>query len=190
MKFKSTCGYILFSYLIGSIPFAYIWTRIYNGDDIREIAWGNVGTTNVMLNIGFLPGVLTMLGDVLKGIVVGTISRTSASTELTHLLPAVAIAGHNWPIWLKFHGGGGLATFIGSGLVIAHWWEIGTALIVWGILHIIVKDPDKSAVAACAVSPVAIYFLGSSYQSMIFFISSGIVISLRRIQCIVPSKSR
>ena len=63
--------YLLLSYLVGSIPFAYVFTKLSSGSDIRRIASQNVGTTNVMLNVGWLPGLLTMIGDVGKGVAVG-----------------------------------------------------------------------------------------------------------------------
>src|SRR5690554_3504661 len=113
---------VLKSYFVGSIPFAFIFTRLARKLDIRKIGSGNVGTTNVFKQIGPLPACLTAVGDGCKGLIAVMIGSAVGSgvggsgDELIALL--VAIIGHNWPVWLKFQGGGGLATFIGGMLFI------------------------------------------------------------------------
>lgn len=179
---------VLASYLVGSVPFAYLWTRLWNGLDIRRIGSKNVGTTNVMVNVGVIPGILTMVGDVLKGSVAALLGSFSTIEWLQYVLPSVAIAGHNWPVWLKFKGGGGLATFIGGCLVLREVKGAILGLIVWGISALIFKDHDRSALTACILTPVLMWFGGTSWSSLTFYLSSGLMIGARRIQSILEKK--
>lgn len=177
--------YILLAYLIGSIPFAYLFTRWYSGKDIREVAWGNVGTTNVMVNIGKIPGILTMIGDVFKGYLTAALGSVSLLPGLRFVLPVAAITGHNWPVWLKFRGGGGLATFIGGALFLLEWYHIAFMMGVWGILHLFIKHPDKSAVAACIVLPIILLASGWKLGPMVYVSGSSFTILIKRIQCLI-----
>ena len=177
--------YITLGYFIGSVPFAYLFTRWYVGKDIRDVAWGNVGTTNVMVNIGKLPGFLTMIGDVLKGYLAALLGAVSSLPGLRFVLPIAAITGHNWPVWLRFRGGGGLATFIGGGLFLLEWYQILFMMGVWGVLHLFIKHPDKSAVAACVALPIIFLASGWKLGPMIYVGGSSITILAKRIQCLI-----
>jgi glycerol-3-phosphate acyltransferase PlsY len=176
--------YILLAYAIGSVPFAYLFTRWYGGKDIRDVAWGNVGTANVMVNIGKIPGILTMIGDVLKGYIAAVLGAVSPLPVLRFVMPIVAITGHNWPVWLKFKGGGGLATFIGGALFLLKWYHILFMMAVWGVLHLFIKHPDKSAAAACITVPVLCLVSGWDVGSMLYVGGSSITILVKRVQCL------
>lgn len=176
--------YLLLGYLIGSIPCAWIMGKLFRGKDIRTIGSLNVGTTNVVQNVGILPGILTGVGDVGKGYLAALVGILSPFPGLQFVLPALAIAGHNWPIWLRFKGGGGLATFIGSSLMLANWQVMLVAIVIWGICAQIVKDHDRSAIMACLTTPVVVFLLRCSTQSLVFIGSSSLVIFLRRLQSI------
>lgn len=114
---------VLIGYLLGSIPFAYIFTRLTAGKDVRRVGGGNVGTRNVFLNIGKAAGTATFFLDTTKGFAaVGIAYRLMNSPTLSGANFAVyivlaaglaAIAGHIWPLYLKFKGGNGLATSLG-----------------------------------------------------------------------------
>ena len=94
------------SYCMGSIPFSYIWAKVFGGIDIRQVGSRNVGTTNVLLSTGFLPGLLSGIGDVGKGVAAVLFAQAVApeSTVMHFVAALAAIVGHNWPIWLGFHG--------------------------------------------------------------------------------------
>lgn len=111
--------YLLAAYLIGSIPAAYLLTRWFKGKDIRMVGSKNGGTTNVLLQAGRLPGLLTLIVDMAKGYCSVLLGGLSELSLLRFVAPAFAIAGHNWPVWLRFRGGGGLATFMGACLAAA-----------------------------------------------------------------------
>ena len=127
-------GFLLIAYLIGSIPTAYLLSRWFGAGDIREVGSRNAGATNVTLNVGWLPGFLTLAGDMGKGYLAAAVGSLSSSPLVKYLTPAFAIAGHNWPVWLRFHGGGGLATFVGGclapqdGLCPPSDWTVGSSL--------------------------------------------------------------
>lgn len=177
--------YAIICYLIGSIPFAYLCTHLFQGEDIRKIGSHNVGTTNVVKQVGWVPGVLTLLGDMFKGWAAVAIGALAPLGKLRSLLPAFAIAGHNWPIWLRFEGGGGLATFAGSCLALGDLRSIIFSLLVWGVCYVLIGDHDRSAVLACVSAPMLTVLLGQSLSTLLFYISSSSVIALRRVQSIV-----
>ena len=113
------------SYLLGSIPFGYLLVRIFRGEDVRQSGSGNIGATNVSRKSPVL-GVLTLLLDALKGTAAVALSyevadRAVAIPTLEHVAMGAlfAVVGHMFPVWLKFRGGKGVATGLGSFVVIA-----------------------------------------------------------------------
>lgn len=176
--------YLVLAYLIGSLPVAYILTRWFTGQDIRRVGSQNAGATNVTVNVGWLPGMLTLIGDVGKGYLAAVIGRFSSTPLLPSLTPAFAIAGHNWPLWLRFHGGGGLATFVGGCLATADWTLIMAGLALWGLLYLLIRDHDKSAVLACVLLPGAVLVTRQSVQTVTFVATSSLAVLVRRLQSI------
>src|SRR5665213_2395526 len=125
---------LAFGYLLGSIPFGLLITRAAGGPDVRTIGSGNIGATNVLRTGRKDLAALTLLADVLKG-TVAVLLATRFVADTGGVMPATAAAlgaflGHVFPIWLKFHGGKGVATFFGC--LIGIFWPaaIGFAL-VW-----------------------------------------------------------
>jgi acyl phosphate:glycerol-3-phosphate acyltransferase len=109
-----------FSYLLGSIPFGYILLSIFRGEDVRRTGSGNIGATNVARSSPGL-GILTLLLDALKGLTAVLVTRAlfPGQTLLAGVAALFAILGHMFSIWLKFRGGKGVATGLGSFAVIA-----------------------------------------------------------------------
>ena len=109
-----------FSYLLGSIPFGYLLVRIFRGQDVRQSGSGNIGATNVARSSPGL-GLLTLLLDALKGLAAVALARAIyPDTRMVAGIAALsAILGHVFPVWLKFHGGKGVATGFGSFLILA-----------------------------------------------------------------------
>jgi acyl phosphate:glycerol-3-phosphate acyltransferase len=109
-----------FSYLLGSIPFGYILLRIFRGQDVRQTGSGNIGATNVARSSPAL-GILTLLLDALKGAAAVAITRALFPDQmmLAAIAALFAILGHIFPVWLKFRGGKGVATGLGSFLMLA-----------------------------------------------------------------------
>ena len=108
------------SYLLGSVPFGFILVRIFRGQDVRKTGSGNIGATNVARSSPAL-GVLTLVLDVLKGLAAVALARAffPGQRVLTGLAALFAILGHMFPIWLKFRGGKGVATALGSFALLA-----------------------------------------------------------------------
>ena len=111
---------ILVGYLLGSVPFAYLTTRIVSGQDIRETGTGNVGALNVYQNAGALAGIGVLAADVAKGALAVLVPVWSGAPDwVSYAAGAAAVAGHNWPVFLHFRGGKGAATILGVGLALA-----------------------------------------------------------------------
>ena len=102
---------LAFGYLGGSIPTAYILARVTKHVDIRKVGSGNVGGSNVAAQVGLLPSIATMLFDLVKGaLAVAILRRYDFPLEAQVLAGVAAVLGHNWPFWLGFVGGRGIAT--------------------------------------------------------------------------------
>ena len=104
---------VLFSYLLGAIPSAYIAGRTIRGIDIRKIGDGSVGTVNAYREIGHAAGVGVLIADVCKGIIAILVTQAFASQLVVFLSGFAVVAGHNWPLYIRFRGGRGEATAIG-----------------------------------------------------------------------------
>ena len=104
---------VLLSYLLGSIPFAYIAGRVFKGIDIRNFGDGNVGAVNAYRGIGPAAGVAVLIADVSKGAIAVLVAQAFASQLVTLLAGFAVVTGHNWPIYIGFRGGRGQATTIG-----------------------------------------------------------------------------
>lgn len=174
--------FMLVAYMIGAVPNAYLFARWFGGRDIRRLGSRNAGATNVAVNVGWLPGLLTLLGDMGKGYLAAVIGGLSSIPLVSYLTPACAIAGHNWPIWLRFRGGGGLATLIGGCLALAKESLALAGLAMWGLLYLMCRDHDKSAVLACILLPLTALAARQPAETVTFITSSSLVILLRRVQ--------
>lgn len=107
---------LVMSYLLGSIPTAYLLGRALKGIDIREHGSGNVGATNVFRVMGKGPGVIALLGDILKGVLaVAVVPDLLGLTGIMHrvAMALMVVIGHNWTVFLNFQGGKGIATSLG-----------------------------------------------------------------------------
>jgi glycerol-3-phosphate acyltransferase PlsY len=105
---------VIISYLLGSIPFAYIMIRMFKGIDIRQVGSGNVGTTNVLRTAGKRIALAALLGDLLKGLVSAWLGMHTGGELLAAICVLAAVTGHCWPVFIGFKGGKGMATTAGS----------------------------------------------------------------------------
>lgn len=105
---------LLFSYLIGSIPFSYLIPRYVKKVDITKVGSGNIGGTNVMRTLGFFYGALCMIMDALKGFIPIMIAKNIFESDwILFLVLILPVIGHDYPIFMKFRGGKGVATTVG-----------------------------------------------------------------------------
>jgi len=122
---------ILLCYLVAAIPTGVVLARVLGYEDVRGKGSGNIGATNVYRVAGKLPGVLTLLGDIVKGLLPLLVIEKNLEPSPAQLgtLAAVAIVGHCYPVYLRFKGGKGVATALGIFLVIAPFAVLGAAVV-------------------------------------------------------------
>ena len=145
---------------MGSVPFGYLFTRYVSKIDIREIGSGNIGTTNVLRTGNKLTAILTLFFDALKGFIPAWISL-QFSPELFTYVAIFTLLGHMYPIWLKFKGGKGVATFLG--LIFAISIYSGFLFILsWIIIALIFKKSSVSSLSATLLSSLYIVFYNSN----------------------------
>ena len=177
----SATGALLFGYLCGSIPFGIILTRLAGTEDIRSVGSGNIGATNV-LRTGNKPlAAATLLFDMLKGTAAVLIAQQLSSYESPSMagLGAMiagcgAFIGHVFPVWLKFKGGKGVATFLGVMLGLV-WQATLITTLVWIATAAIFRYSSLAALVATAASPLVIWYFGYPPVAMMFAMLAFIV---------------
>ena len=172
-------------YLLGSIPFGVIATRLGGAGDVRSIGSGNIGATNVLRTGRKDLALITLLGDGGKGAVAvllawlatrnGTVEQQAA---LTSLAGGAAFLGHLFPVWLGFKGGKGVATFFGTMLAAA--WPVGLiAGATWLIVAFLFRMSSLAALVAVAVAPVAALLLGRPTAIALLALFMGLLVLVR-----------
>jgi glycerol-3-phosphate acyltransferase PlsY len=164
--------FLFFSYLLGSIPFGYIFTKIFAKRNILEIGWRKTSGSNVFKNVGFLPGVLTGIFDIAKGSLAVYLAKNSGlSLPFQAMAGLLAVIGHNWSCFLKFAGGRGIGTFFGSFLILS------PKILALSLL------PTLFLVLFLDTSIATIFFL---FFSIIFSFKENLAISLLPILSLFP----
>jgi glycerol-3-phosphate acyltransferase PlsY len=152
-------------YLLGSIPFGVIATRLGGAGDVRSIGSGNIGATNVLRTGRKDLALITLLGDGGKGalaVLIAWLATRDAGKEaqalLTALAASAAFLGHLFPVWLKFKGGKGVATFFGTLLAAA--WPVGLAAgATWIAMAFLFRISSLAALTAAALAPLYVVFV-------------------------------
>jgi len=159
---------ILYSYLLGSIPFGLIYAKIAGLGDVRNIGSGNIGATNVLRTGNKQVAAYTLLSDIAKGSIAVLITNKFFS-EYSLLSFLIVYLGHIFPVWLKFKGGKGVATFIG-GILITNYILGLVFLITWGVIAKIFKISSLSAIIAFIVTLVITFvFYDFNLTLLMFF---------------------
>lgn len=152
------------AYLLGSIPFGVLVTRLLGLGDLRSIGSGNIGATNVLRTGNKGAALATLVLDAGKGAVAVLIARAVAGNDAAQLAAFASFLGHLFPVWLKFRGGKGVATFFGTLLALA--WPIGlTTCAAWVVLVLATRISSASALGASLAVPLFLWMYGP--QSMI-----------------------
>lgn len=145
-------------YLLGSIPFGLVLTRLAGLGDIRQIGSGNIGATNVLRTGRKGLALATLLLDGGKGAIAVGLAWALLGGQAPLLAGFAAVLGHNFPVWLKFKGGKGVATTIGT--LIAAAWPVGlAACATWLVVAALFRISSLSALVALAAAPVYAWFL-------------------------------
>lgn len=162
---------IIFSYLIGSIPTAFLFGKMIGGIDIRHHGSGNVGATNVFRVLGIGPGIAVLLLDILKGAIAVTIipDQLGLSGVLHRVLMAlVVVCGHNWTVFLKFKGGKGIATSFGVLIGLAMKVVIIRPVllwifVIWVAVFLVTRIVSVSSIAAATCLPIIMVMTGQEF---------------------------
>ncbi len=175
------------SYLLGSIPFGYLLVRIFRGEDVRQSGSGNIGATNVSRKSPAL-GALTLILDAAKGFFAVQLAASvsqfgKGDPRLVQTLAAAAllsIVGHMFPLWLKFHGGKGVATALGAFLRFAP-LAVLVAVIIFIVVVLLSRRISLGSIVAAAAFPVAVWGLNLSHDpAVIALISAAAVLIIVR----------
>lgn len=168
---------IVIAYLLGAVPFGMLFTRIFSGIDVRSVGSGNIGATNVLRAAGKKAAILTLLADALKGLLpVLAVRALFHDDYVTVLTGASAILGHNFPVYLRFKGGKGVATSFGVVLAVSPW--IGLAsLLAWLAAAAAWRYSSLSALIAFALYPVLTFLFrpGSRPLGLLALFVSGMI---------------
>ena len=172
---------IILFYLIGSLPFALILTKLSGFGDIRNIGSGNVGATNVLRTGNKLLAIIVLSLDILKGLIPYLIIHIYFN-ELSLLnkifLCHFAVIGHIYPIWLKFKGGKGVATYIGFLFGLNPYIAI-SFLLIWLVVAYISKYSSLGSLVGIFVAPTYFIFINFNFDISIFFIYLSFVIVIK-----------
>ncbi|MFG1428177.1 glycerol-3-phosphate 1-O-acyltransferase PlsY [Roseixanthobacter glucoisosaccharinicivorans] len=144
-------------YILGSIPFGIIITRLAGTRDIRTIGSGNIGATNVLRTGRKDLAALTLLGDALKGTAAVLIARAWLGPDAALVAGLAAFLGHLFPVWLGFKGGKGVATFLGVALGLS-WMSALVFALVWLGIAALTRYSSLAALVASAATALAAYF--------------------------------
>ena len=163
----------IISYLMGSIPFGFILTKVFLKKDIREIGSGNIGATNALRAGNKVIGYLTLVLDILKA-VAPIIYVKIFYEDFLYVASLCAFLGHVFPIWLKFRGGKGVATYLGILFAINYYFGI-VFIISWFVTFFISKFSSLSSLVGAASIPLYLLIL-TQFDQVIFFIIMFVLI--------------
>ena len=171
---------VLFGYLLGAVPTGLLVGWAY-GVDIRRVGSGNIGTANVLRAAGKWAAGLTMFGDMLKGLLPVVLARVVLDDAWIIALVALAsVAGHCWPVFLRFKGGKGVAT--GAGTILGLAPVLGLGLFgLWWVVALISRYTSLAAMVTMVSGPFVFLFFGQPLPHVIYtFVGGALVIWLHR----------
>jgi glycerol-3-phosphate acyltransferase PlsY len=166
-------------YLSGSVPFGLLLTRLAGLGDVRRIGSGNIGATNVLRTGSKKLAAATLLLDMLKGLLPVAAAHLLAGLPAAMMAGAGAFAGHVLPVWLRFRGGKGVATYIG--VLLGLWWPLGLAFVViWLAMAVLYRISSLSALTAASLMPLTATLAGrEELVNYLFILGVAIFITHR-----------
>ena len=166
-------------YLLGSIPFGLVLTRLAGTQDLRSIGSGNIGATNVLRTGRKGLAAATLLLDMFKGTVAVIIAGYFGSAESAMLAGLGAFLGHLFPIWLKFKGGKGVAVYIG--ILIGLFWPAAVVFcVLWLATALVTRYSSLSALLASLVTPLLLWWLGHAALAALFALLTLLLFYMHR----------
>jgi len=175
---------VIIGYLLGSIPFAYIAGRLLKGVDIRRVGGGNMGTLNVMREVGTVAGLTVLLADMGKGALAVLIAQwLGVSMVFMFVAGLTAVVGHSWPVFLKFKGGMGGATTMGVLLALAP-VEFAISFAITLIVVLVTSNIRLGMGVGLAFLPLIIWWFGGDNSLIIYSLTLPLFLGLRTIPAI------
>ncbi|MEX0589702.1 MAG: glycerol-3-phosphate 1-O-acyltransferase PlsY, partial [Xanthobacteraceae bacterium] len=163
-----------FGYMLGSIPFGLLLTRLAGLGDIRAIGSGNIGATNVLRTGNKWLAAATLACDLLKGTVTVVVADQLIGREIALVAGFGAFIGHVFPVWLKFRGGKGVATFVG--VLLGLLWPAALAFgLIWMIVAGLSRYSSLAALVASAAAPLILYWFELRPEAALFAVLTVIV---------------
>ena len=163
-----------FGYLAGSIPFGILISKFLGLGDLRKVGSGNIGATNVLRTGNKFAAFLTLLLDFLKGVCTVLIIKHFFAQDAVQLSAFCALVGHCFPIWLRFRGGKGVATFLGVAIALS--FVLGViCCLVWLLVALIRRMSSLASLVSSLSAPIAAIFLGQPNASGLLSVLTVIV---------------
>jgi acyl phosphate:glycerol-3-phosphate acyltransferase len=169
---------VLFGYVLGSVPTGYLVGRLL-GVDVRKVGSGNIGTANVLRAVGKRAAILTLAGDMLKGLIPVVVARLLVTNDW--LIAAVAFAaviGHCWPVFLRFKGGKAVATGAGTTIGLAPMIGLGLFAFWWAVV-LVSRYTSLGAISVMVVSPIVFLIAGQPLPYVLYTIVGGALVLWR-----------
>ena len=169
----------ILGYLLGSIPFGLILTRLAGTQDLRSIGSGSIGTTNVLRTGRKDLAAATLIGDMLKGTIAVIIAGYFGGPDAAMVAALGAFLGHLFPVWLKFRGGKGVAVYIG--VLLGLLWPAALLFcLIWLAVAVITRYSSLSALIASLVTPVLLWWFGQLALAALFAVLTLLVFFVHR----------
>ncbi len=171
LAFQYVAAFV-FGYLCGSVPFGVLITRVAGAPDVRGIGSGSIGATNVLRTGRKGLAAATLLGDMLKGTVAVFVTGHFLGRDPAIAAALGAFLGHLFPVWLKFKGGKGVATYIGLLLGFGLWIPLLAFCVIWAVVAAVSRYSSLAALLASIAAPMAISLKGDVPELRLFMILS------------------
>ncbi len=171
---------LIFGYLVGSIPFGVILTRLAGTADLRSIGSGNIGATNVLRTGHQGLAAATLLCDVLKGTVAVLVMDWLWGRDHALIAGLGAFLGHLFPVWLKFRGGKGVATYLGVLLGLAPWPGAAAFAAIWLAVAGLTRYSSLAALVASAATPAVLWANDDRQEALWFVLLTVLVFVMHR----------
>jgi glycerol-3-phosphate acyltransferase PlsY len=169
----------LVGYLFGSIPFGLLVTRFAGTADIRAMGSGNIGATNVLRTGRKGLAAATLIGDMLKGTAAVLLMDKLDGTDAAMVAGLGAVIGHVFPVWLRFKGGKGIATYIGVLIAIA--WPLAAVFsVIWAAIAVLTRYSSLAGLVATAFMPPLLLYYVSSKSALLFLVLTILVFVTHR----------
>jgi glycerol-3-phosphate acyltransferase PlsY len=170
---------LVLGYLLGSIPFGLVLTKLAGTEDLRSIGSGNIGATNVLRTGRKGLAAATLIGDALKGTVAVILARHFGGDNAAMAAALGAFLGHLFPVWLNFRGGKGVAVYIG--ILIGLFWQAAIVFcVIWLTTAIVTRYSSLAALVASVVTPIFLWWFGHPEFASLFAVLTLLLFYMHR----------